>query len=51
MNKRNYQNELEGIINKNVEAGIKPSLLLHVCCAPCSSYCMEYSEYGQFAGV
>ena len=42
MNKRNYQNELEGIINKNREAGIKPSLLLHVCCAPCSSYCMEY---------
>ena len=42
MNKINYQRELEKIIEKNKKAGIKPTLLLHVCCAPCSSYCLEY---------
>ena len=39
---RNYQKELEKIIKDNSEKGIVPSLLLHVCCAPCSSYCLEY---------
>lgn len=38
--KRNYQKELEAIIDEN--KGTKPTLLLHSCCAPCSSYCMEY---------
>lgn len=38
--KRNYQNELEKIID-SIE-GEPPSLLLHACCAPCSSYCLEY---------
>ena len=42
MNKRDYQKELDGIIRENGISGIRPSLLLHVCCAPCSSYCMEY---------
>ncbi len=42
MQKRNYQKELERIIEENERAGIRPKLLLHVCCAPCSSYCMEY---------
>lgn len=42
MNKRNLQKELDDII-KNAEAsGTRPRLLLHVCCAPCSSYCLEY---------
>ncbi len=38
--RRNYQKELE----KTLEGlrGDEPSLLLHSCCAPCSSYCMEY---------
>lgn len=46
MNKRNYQRELEGTIEKLVEAGQTPRLLLHSCCAPCSSYVLEYlSEY------
>lgn len=46
MNKRNYQRELEGTIEKLVEAGQAPRLLLHSCCAPCSSYVLEYlSEY------
>ncbi len=39
MNKRNYQKELEDII-KGLEN--TPTLLLHSCCAPCSSYVLEY---------
>lgn len=38
----NYQKELEKIIANNEKEGIKPTLLLQVCCAPCSSYCLEY---------
>lgn len=40
--KRNFQKELEKIIEENKEKGVTPSLLLHSCCAPCSSYCLEY---------
>lgn len=42
MNKRNYQRELDLLIEKNKCEGIVPRLLLHACCAPCSSYCLEY---------
>lgn len=46
MNRRNLQKELDAIIKENENAGIKPKLLLHACCAPCSSYCLEYlSKY------
>ena len=46
MNKINYQKELDRIIERNEREGVVPRLLLHVCCAPCSSYCLEYlSEY------
>lgn len=38
----NLQKELEKIIEQNKKEGTKPSLLLHACCAPCSSYCIEY---------
>lgn len=41
MNKRNYQRELEQLIS-TIEPGHTPTLLLHACCAPCSSYCLEY---------
>lgn len=42
----NYQRELDKQINKIKEQGILPKLLLHSCCAPCSSYVLEYlSEY------
>lgn len=42
--KRNYQNELDNII-KSI-SGTVPKLLLHSCCAPCSSYVLEYlSQY------
>jgi predicted adenine nucleotide alpha hydrolase (AANH) superfamily ATPase len=41
-NNRNYQKELDAIIVSDTERGIRPSLLLHACCAPCSSYVLEY---------
>jgi len=42
----NYQLELDKIINENLKQKKVPSLLLHVCCAPCSSYVLEYlSQY------
>ncbi len=42
MNKVNYQKELDRVIERHQAAGEVPRLLLHVCCAPCSSYCLEY---------
>ncbi len=42
MNKINYQKLLDGIIEDNSKNGVVPKLLLHACCAPCSSYCLEY---------
>lgn len=42
MNKINYQKELDKIIKTNVTKGVRPNLLLHACCAPCSSYVLEY---------
>lgn len=42
MNRKNYQKELEKIIEKNTYESRVPRLLLHSCCAPCSSYVLEY---------
>lgn len=51
MNKQkiNYQKKLDKVLENLVAAnGLKehpenkPSLLLHACCGPCSSYCLEY---------
>lgn len=43
---RNYQKELDRLI-ASLE-GRRPTLLLHSCCAPCSSYVLEYlSQYFQ----
>jgi len=39
---RNYSKELEGILRELERSGETPSLLLHACCAPCSSYVLEY---------
>lgn len=42
----NYQKELDKFIQKLEEEGKTPTLLLHSCCAPCSSYVLEYlSQY------
>ena len=40
MNRRNYQRELDRIIEKNGDT--RPKVLLHVCCGPCSSAVLEY---------
>lgn len=46
MQKVNYQKKLDKLIEQLVKKGEVPSLLLHSCCAPCSSYCLEYlSQY------
>ena len=43
MNKRNYQKELDRILSGlEKQSGEKPHLFLHACCAPCSSYVLEY---------
>lgn len=42
MNKRNYSKELDALIEKNTIENIKPTLMLHVCCAVCASYVLEY---------
>lgn len=39
-NKRNYQKEMEQVLNQTPSA--PPTLFLHSCCAPCSSYVLEY---------
>lgn len=44
--KTNYQKELENIIAEHQSKGERPTLFLHSCCAPCSSYVLEYlSQY------
>ena len=46
MNKRNYQKELDKLLEGFVRDKKVPTLFLHSCCAPCSSYCIEYlSQY------
>ena len=42
MNKINYQIELDKIIDDLQKENRVPALLLHSCCAPCSSYCLSY---------
>ena len=39
---RNYQKELDKILLQLEQTGEVPVLLLHSCCAPCSSYVLEY---------
>ena len=41
-NHRPYQKELEMIIRSESGQGNVPTLFLHSCCAPCSSYVLEY---------
>lgn len=42
MQKVNYQKELERKLEQLQKEQIVPKLLLHSCCAPCSSYVLEY---------
>ncbi len=39
---RNYQKEMDKLLSELVHDSITPSLLLHSCCGPCSSYVLEY---------
>lgn len=42
----NYQKQLEDIIKSLASTTNTPKVMLHSCCAPCSSYCIEYlSKY------
>lgn len=44
--KINYQKKLEELINSITQDAEPPKLMLHSCCAPCSSYVLEYlSQY------
>ena len=46
----NYQKELEKTIDRLEKDKQVPRLLLHSCCAPCSSYVLEYlSEFFEIA--
>ena len=46
MNKINYQKILDKTIDEISASDKVPTLLLHSCCAPCSSYVLEYlSQY------
>lgn len=43
---KNYARELDMELERIHAAGLRPRLLLHACCAPCSSYTLEYlAEY------
>ncbi len=42
MNRRNYQRELDDILSGISQTGTEQTLFLHCCCAPCSSYVLEY---------
>ncbi|MBQ8119891.1 MAG: epoxyqueuosine reductase QueH [Ruminococcus sp.] len=42
MEKVNYQKKLDEVIESVKGLQTKPTLLLHACCAPCSSYVLEY---------
>lgn len=41
-NRINYHRLLDRLLEKLAQEGKTPSLLLHSCCAPCSSYVLEY---------
>ena len=44
--KENYQIIIDKTLKDITSEGLTPSLLLHACCAPCSSYVLEYlNEY------
>ena len=46
MNKINYHQKMQELIKEHCSGEKVLKLLLHSCCAPCSSYCLELlSEY------
>lgn len=49
LTKINYQKELDKLIDHLQKEEKVPTLLLHSCCAPCSSYVLEY--LGQYFNI
>ncbi len=50
MNTLNYKQQLEKKLNQITTERVVPTLFLHACCAPCSSYVLEYlSKYFEIA--
>lgn len=48
MNKLNYAKKLTELLNRmeaDLPVGDRPLLFLHACCAPCSSYVLEYLSH------
>jgi len=46
MKKQNYHLKMQELMQEHCSEARVPKLLLHSCCAPCSSYCLELlSEY------
>ena len=43
--KTNYQLELDRILSDLEETGGRPTLLLHSCCGPCSSYVLVHQDF------
>ena len=42
MSVRNFRKEMDAVLLEKQKNGRKPRVLLHVCCAPCASSCVEY---------
>jgi len=38
----NYHKELENLIASEQSSGLRPSLMLHSCCGPCSSHVLDF---------
>ena len=47
----NYHKKLISIMEDNKKRGVVPRVLLHSCCAPCSSYCIELLSQGFYVTV
>ena len=48
--KINYDKVLKKLISQWEREGVRPKILLHSCCAPCSTYTLEYlSQYADIA--
>ena len=46
MENKNFDKLLDDLILENASKQLVPTLLLHSCCAPCSSYVLDYlSKY------
>ena len=41
MNRVNYEAKMQKVLSELKKTGAKPALLMHACCAPCSSACLE----------